>query len=58
MWTVTFRMLTVLALMAFVSIPTVQSRSSGLKCLEQNHDGGKSCPSGMCARAWTSANGI
>ena len=51
-------MLTVLALLAFVSIPTVQSRSNGLKCLEQNHNGGKSCPGGMCARAWTSAKGI
>ena len=58
MRTVTFRMLAVLALFAFVSIPTVQSRSSGLNCLEQNHQGGKSCDGGICFRAWESPKGI
>merc|ERR1739838_568145 len=50
-------MLAVLALFAFVSIPTVQSRSSGLNCLEQNHQGGKSCDGGICFRAWESPKG-
>ena len=55
MWTVTFRMLAVLVLFAFVNISTVQSRSNGLNCLA--NVGGKSCPGGKCVRAWTSAKG-
>jgi len=56
MWTITFRMLSVLAFFAFVNISTVQSRSNGFNCLEQNHRGVKSCH-GQCVRAWTSARG-
>ena len=52
MWTITFRMLSLLASFAFVSISIVQSRSDGLNCLEQNYEGGKSCPGGICARVW------
>ena len=44
MWTITFRMLSVLALFAFVSISTVQSRSNGFNCLQQNYRGGKILP--------------